>query len=191
MNLGISQIRSRHLPARRFSASSPPRIHGSMWRFADLSFSKCDEAQPSCRNCSKSKRQCLGYDPVFKPQVPALSVQSVSTQHLPPSSAAGLPLLSSGTYPRPGSPGKTSSHTKSPPPSSSSQMEYSGSTSGGPVMCPTFDAQGPAEDAHAEEQNAESRVQSVPPIPHTSTRRGTTSVNQLEKDILLTSKLDP
>ncbi|SMR44615.1 unnamed protein product [Zymoseptoria tritici ST99CH_3D1] len=27
---------------------------------------KCDEAQPTCRNCQKSKRECMGYDPVFK-----------------------------------------------------------------------------------------------------------------------------
>ncbi|KAK4984304.1 hypothetical protein LTR50_006695 [Elasticomyces elasticus] len=29
---------------------------------------KCDETHPTCRNCTKSKRDCLGYDPVFKPQ---------------------------------------------------------------------------------------------------------------------------
>ncbi|KAK5120986.1 hypothetical protein LTR85_005770 [Meristemomyces frigidus] len=29
---------------------------------------KCDEAQPHCRNCAKSKRECLGYDPIFKQQ---------------------------------------------------------------------------------------------------------------------------
>ncbi|OJD38643.1 c6 finger domain protein [Diplodia corticola] len=29
---------------------------------------KCDEAHPTCRNCQKSKRECLGYDPIFKQQ---------------------------------------------------------------------------------------------------------------------------
>ncbi|KAK9316274.1 hypothetical protein V1522DRAFT_405217 [Lipomyces starkeyi] len=29
---------------------------------------KCDERHPICFNCSKSKRVCLGYDPVFKAQ---------------------------------------------------------------------------------------------------------------------------
>ncbi|KAI9932958.1 hypothetical protein MW887_009210 [Aspergillus wentii] len=29
---------------------------------------KCDEGHPVCRNCVKSKRECLGYDPVFRPQ---------------------------------------------------------------------------------------------------------------------------
>ncbi|KAF4549543.1 Fungal Zn(2)-Cys(6) binuclear cluster domain-containing protein 18 [Elsinoe fawcettii] len=27
---------------------------------------KCDEGHPACRNCVKSKRECLGYDPIFK-----------------------------------------------------------------------------------------------------------------------------
>lgn len=27
---------------------------------------KCDEGQPTCGNCRKSKRECLGYDPIFK-----------------------------------------------------------------------------------------------------------------------------
>ncbi|KIW06645.1 uncharacterized protein PV09_02355 [Verruconis gallopava] len=29
---------------------------------------KCDEQHPVCRNCQKSKRECLGYDPIFKQQ---------------------------------------------------------------------------------------------------------------------------
>lgn len=29
---------------------------------------KCDEGHPTCNNCRKSKRDCLGYDPIFKPQ---------------------------------------------------------------------------------------------------------------------------
>ncbi|KAI0206514.1 hypothetical protein F4808DRAFT_447752 [Astrocystis sublimbata] len=27
---------------------------------------KCDELHPTCKNCQKSKRECLGYDPIFK-----------------------------------------------------------------------------------------------------------------------------
>lgn len=27
---------------------------------------KCDEGHPTCKNCQKSKRECLGYDPIFK-----------------------------------------------------------------------------------------------------------------------------
>lgn len=29
---------------------------------------QCDEAHPTCNNCKKSKRECLGYDPIFKAQ---------------------------------------------------------------------------------------------------------------------------
>ncbi|KAF1814250.1 hypothetical protein P152DRAFT_265434 [Eremomyces bilateralis CBS 781.70] len=32
---------------------------------------KCDEAHPFCNNCKKSKRDCLGYDPMFKSTIPA------------------------------------------------------------------------------------------------------------------------
>ncbi|KAL4867773.1 hypothetical protein BDV12DRAFT_186456 [Aspergillus spectabilis] len=33
---------------------------------------KCDEGHPVCRNCVKSKRECLGYDPVFKQPTPSV-----------------------------------------------------------------------------------------------------------------------
>lgn len=29
---------------------------------------QCDETHPTCNNCKKSKRECLGYDPIFKQQ---------------------------------------------------------------------------------------------------------------------------
>ncbi|KAK5990518.1 hypothetical protein PT974_08787 [Cladobotryum mycophilum] len=29
---------------------------------------KCDETHPTCNNCRKSKRECLGYDPIFRQQ---------------------------------------------------------------------------------------------------------------------------
>lgn len=29
---------------------------------------KCDEGHPTCKNCLKSKRDCMGYDPIFKSQ---------------------------------------------------------------------------------------------------------------------------
>ncbi|KAF2002915.1 hypothetical protein P154DRAFT_593408 [Amniculicola lignicola CBS 123094] len=36
---------------------------------------KCDEAHPICRNCQKSKRDCLGYDPIFKQQPGPAQIQ--------------------------------------------------------------------------------------------------------------------
>ncbi|KJR88165.1 uncharacterized protein SPSK_07883 [Sporothrix schenckii 1099-18] len=32
------------------------------------SFATCDETHPTCNNCKKSKRDCAGYDPIFKQQ---------------------------------------------------------------------------------------------------------------------------
>jgi hypothetical protein len=37
--------------------------------------SQCDEGHPTCRNCKKSKRECLGYDPIFKPQPTPSAIQ--------------------------------------------------------------------------------------------------------------------
>lgn len=36
---------------------------------------KCDEAMPACRNCQKSKRECAGYDPIFKQQQGPAAIQ--------------------------------------------------------------------------------------------------------------------
>ncbi|RMD41728.1 hypothetical protein DV735_g3392, partial [Chaetothyriales sp. CBS 134920] len=40
---------------------------------------KCDEGKPECRNCQKSKRHCLGYDPVFQSQAPHSILPASST----------------------------------------------------------------------------------------------------------------
>ncbi|KAF3481433.1 uncharacterized protein GIQ15_04192 [Arthroderma uncinatum] len=40
---------------------------------------KCDERHPVCRNCEKSKRDCLGYDPVFRSQPGPSSLQPAPT----------------------------------------------------------------------------------------------------------------
>ncbi|KAI1326500.1 hypothetical protein F5Y16DRAFT_410876 [Xylariaceae sp. FL0255] len=41
---------------------------------------KCDELHPVCKNCQKSKRDCLGYDPVFKNQQQQQSSSSQTTR---------------------------------------------------------------------------------------------------------------
>lgn len=38
-------------------------------------FQQCDEQHPACRNCQKSKRECLGYDPIFKQQTGPAIIQ--------------------------------------------------------------------------------------------------------------------
>ncbi|KAI2818700.1 hypothetical protein CBS115989_4962 [Aspergillus niger] len=41
----------------------------------------CDEGHPVCRNCVKSKRECLGYDPVFKQQPTPSAIQPAPNPH--------------------------------------------------------------------------------------------------------------
>lgn len=57
----------------------------------NVSLLKCDEGHPACRNCQKSKRECLGYDPIFKPPPGPPPLQPASQQypsmsHTPPAS---------------------------------------------------------------------------------------------------------
>ncbi|KAL5614484.1 hypothetical protein BROUX41_004589 [Berkeleyomyces rouxiae] len=47
---------------------------------------KCDETHPTCNNCKKSKRDCLGYDPIFKQQnqgQPAPHLHNAQSQSQP------------------------------------------------------------------------------------------------------------
>ncbi|KAI0145544.1 hypothetical protein GGR57DRAFT_517040 [Xylariaceae sp. FL1272] len=44
---------------------------------------KCDEQHPTCKNCQKSKRECLGYDPVFKNQQQQQPQSSQQPPHNP------------------------------------------------------------------------------------------------------------
>ena len=51
--------------------------HCSILSLAQLTLltQQCDEAHPACRNCQKSKRDCLGYDPIFKAQPGPTNIQ--------------------------------------------------------------------------------------------------------------------
>ncbi|KAI5276387.1 hypothetical protein E4T47_00739 [Aureobasidium subglaciale] len=51
---------------------------------------KCDEGHPACRNCQKSKRECLGYDPIFKSQTSPQTIQP-APGHFPPLPQQQLP----------------------------------------------------------------------------------------------------
>ncbi|EMD00910.1 hypothetical protein BAUCODRAFT_118634 [Baudoinia panamericana UAMH 10762] len=54
---------------------------------------KCDESQPTCRNCTKSKRDCLGYDPIFKQQTSPAPIQPApASTTATAASSATLPL---------------------------------------------------------------------------------------------------
>lgn len=53
--------------------------------------SQCDEAHPTCKNCAKSKRDCLGYDPIFKAQPGPAAIQ-------PAPSTGSAPRLIASAY---------------------------------------------------------------------------------------------
>ena len=63
---------------------------------------QCDEGHPVCRNCVKSKRECLGYDPVFRPQASTPSAIQPAAPNPPPSlvvNPQGSPASSAPSYP--------------------------------------------------------------------------------------------
>ncbi|KAF2813466.1 uncharacterized protein BDZ99DRAFT_474115 [Mytilinidion resinicola] len=86
---------------------------------------KCDEAHPTCRNCQKSKRDCLGYDPIFKQQPGPAQIQPApSAAQLQPSIPASAPPPS-GSYahvPQGYAPAVTAGYA--PPPTSGGHPPY-------------------------------------------------------------------
>lgn len=96
---------------------------------------KCDESQPTCNNCKKSKRDCAGYDPMFR-QATSPSQPSPSSQTTQGSSSTA-PL---GLSPSPSSaqtalqipygasssalPGGYPASSRQTPPSASSQLSH-------------------------------------------------------------------
>nr|XP_036579010.1 negative acting factor [Colletotrichum truncatum]KAF6786441.1 negative acting factor [Colletotrichum truncatum] len=61
---------------------------------------KCDEAHPTCNNCKKSKRECLGYDPIFKQQPGPSAIQPApNTQRVPTPTIPSIPSSVPPTVP--------------------------------------------------------------------------------------------
>lgn len=87
-------------------------------------FAKCDEGHPVCRNCVKSKRECLGYDPVFRPQATAPSAIQpapnpppslvVKPQGAPPQSSLAYPSAPPGYMPASSQPFAPAIQSESP-----------------------------------------------------------------------------
>ncbi|KAF2151968.1 hypothetical protein K461DRAFT_322097 [Myriangium duriaei CBS 260.36] len=61
---------------------------------------KCDEGQPTCGNCRKSKRECLGYDPIFKAS-PMHTTHNPATVTFPPALPSPIHQLQQATRPPP------------------------------------------------------------------------------------------
>ncbi|PON27425.1 hypothetical protein TGAM01_v203806 [Trichoderma gamsii] len=61
---------------------------------------KCDETHPTCNNCRKSKRECLGYDPIFRQQAgtpTGTSAQPVSSNLSQPSESSAVASAQPGS----------------------------------------------------------------------------------------------
>ncbi|KAK8062471.1 hypothetical protein PG997_014568 [Apiospora hydei] len=88
------RIKSNSSRPRRFVppfAQSSPHLH--LFPFTDESLVcvQCDEQHPVCKNCQKSKRDCMGYDPIFKQQQQQqhpTSIQPAPNNHPVPPSAS-------------------------------------------------------------------------------------------------------
>ncbi|EAQ88424.1 hypothetical protein CHGG_05043 [Chaetomium globosum CBS 148.51] len=88
-----------HIETEPSNAGTRFRAYGLLWR---PPIPHCDEAHPTCNNCKKSKRECLGYDPIFKPQQGPAAIQPApSTQPPapPPASVPAPAVPSSGPHP--------------------------------------------------------------------------------------------
>ncbi|EFY85132.1 negative acting factor [Metarhizium acridum CQMa 102] len=151
----------------RYPLPHDPRILGSRGP------KKCDETHPTCNNCKKSKRECLGYDPIFRQQPgaqpnshiqPAPTGQPVASSSVSPSvpahssAAIGHPPAPSNPYGRQPSM-LASSYTTTSPPSTlssssvahtvSSKYNSPASASGTPTIKqePAFDFASPIDPA--------------------------------------------
>ncbi|KAF2686580.1 hypothetical protein K458DRAFT_297967 [Lentithecium fluviatile CBS 122367] len=119
---------------------------------------KCDEAHPSCRNCAKSKRDCLGYDPIFKPQPGPPQIQPApnSAPHQTSSPAPAPPTTASysAQVPQGYAPAATAGYPPPPPASASihPQHENFNSSAIDPALAaadPAMHGQAPYNGVHA------------------------------------------
>jgi hypothetical protein len=80
---------------------------------------QCDEQHPICRNCQKSKRDCLGYDPIFKQQSAPQALQPAPGGSTTSASPSPSTATSGAT---PFSPAQPSYHP--PPPQSTTYPPF-------------------------------------------------------------------
>ncbi|KAL7950675.1 hypothetical protein V8C42DRAFT_340287 [Trichoderma barbatum] len=79
---------------------------------------KCDETHPTCNNCRKSKRECLGYDPIFRQQAGTPtggSVQPASNNLSQPTEPSGIASVQSGSTVGPPTPRLVNSYGSQSP----------------------------------------------------------------------------
>ncbi|KAI9731674.1 MAG: hypothetical protein M1818_007804 [Claussenomyces sp. TS43310] len=127
---------------------------------------KCDEQHPACRNCQKSKRECLGYDPIFKQQPGPSPIQPA-----PSSAPSQAPVLATanpyGNQPILQGYGGVSSMNYDPalsagvssPGSSTPQFDYTS------AIDPALEAVAPAGNANQFQQAPENSAYETPAKP--------------------------
>ena len=117
--LGLVKVSQDPMEASSRSLHHIDRPTSAPLRITNISFQQCDEQHPVCKNCQKSKRECLGYDPIFKQQQqpqpglppvsnhPAVSpsIPSNGPPPTPPSSVpsnalslSAVPMVPTGSY---------------------------------------------------------------------------------------------
>ena len=115
---------------KRVSTLRPLIFHFEPTLIFSSTTPQCDEAHPTCNNCLKSKRECLGYDPVFRAQPGPAAIQpapsSAPAMHPITSTSAAYPPPPQGYMPassQPFAPGLTADATS--PDSSAEQFDGS------------------------------------------------------------------
>ncbi|KAL6358314.1 hypothetical protein LRP88_08497 [Fusarium phalaenopsidis] len=101
-------------PMSRYALPHDPRLLGHRGP------KKCDETHPTCNNCKKSKRECLGYDPIFRQQPGGQSSSNIqpapSSQRTPPAIPSSVPsTIPSSIATNPGLPARATNSYGSQP----------------------------------------------------------------------------
>ncbi|KAK7426172.1 hypothetical protein QQZ08_007338 [Neonectria magnoliae] len=80
-------------PMARYALPHDPRLMGHRGP------KKCDETHPTCNNCKKSKRECLGYDPIFRQQPGSQSSSNIQPAPLSQPTTPSVPSSVSSAIP--------------------------------------------------------------------------------------------
>jgi hypothetical protein len=160
---GVSLVPAPRPRFCRIHLNSPFCAFGfSLFDISNFISLQCDEAHPVCRNCVKSKRECLGYDPVFRTQAstpsaiqpapnppPSLVVNPQGPSTIP--TTPSYPSAPPGYMPASSQPFAPSLHSESP--SASTDHHEHGAT-----LDPSLD-----QTNHTDMQNTVQRPQGETP----------------------------
>jgi hypothetical protein len=127
----VSELRPflAHLPYPPIPLSSSTRCDATNTN--GFGADQCDETHPTCNNCKKSKRDCLGYDPVFNRSQPGpgQSTSPLATTH-PLIGPGGVVQASPASQP-------------TTPSAASAPINLPSSATAGPRQTATYNAQPP------------------------------------------------